>query len=182
MWLQSFGNHPSRFGGGRGAAARRPLLFYAADIRLYRRLQLLLRLHQRKLYRWLDLFKFAQAMLPKNEVLCVKYFTALVKSSAKDPTKENRQQPYLRALAIIPQVEVFLGSFQAHPVTRPLANGSGSAEVIDMKEKGSDVPLVGNRPRERDPAAVTPFAIAETHARSKLQERTSTESWDSRDR
>jgi uncharacterized LabA/DUF88 family protein len=92
-------------------------------------------------YRWLDLFKFAQSMLPKNDVVRVKYFTAIVKPSTKDPTKVVRQQTFLRALGTIPQVEVFLGSFQAHPVKRPKADGSGSVEIIDMKEKGSDVNL-----------------------------------------
>ena len=92
-------------------------------------------------YRWLDLFRFAQAMLPKNNVVRVKYFTAIVKSSPNDPTKQVRQQTYLRALATIPQVQVFLGSFQAHAVRRPKADGTGSVEVMDMKEKGSDVNL-----------------------------------------
>jgi uncharacterized LabA/DUF88 family protein len=92
-------------------------------------------------YRWLDLFKFAQAMLPKNEVVRVKYFTAIVKSSAKDPAKAERQLAFLRALATMPEMEVFLGSFQAHRVKRPKADGSGSVEIIDMKEKGSDVNL-----------------------------------------
>ncbi len=92
-------------------------------------------------YRWLDLFRFAQAMLPKNNVLRVKYFTAIVKSTSGDPTKEVRQQTFLRALRTIPQIEIFLGSFQAHAVKRPRADGNGSVEVIDMKEKGSDVNL-----------------------------------------
>jgi uncharacterized LabA/DUF88 family protein len=92
-------------------------------------------------YRWLDLFRFAQAMLPKNEVMSVKYFTAIVKSSATDPTKQIRQQTYLRALATITQIQVFLGSFQAHAAKRPRADGMGSVEVIEMKEKGSDVNL-----------------------------------------
>lgn len=92
-------------------------------------------------YRWLDLFRFAQAMLPKNNVVRVKYFTAIVKPSPNDPMKQVRQQTFLRALATIPQIDVLLGSFQAHAVRRPLADGSGSVEVIDMKEKGSDVNL-----------------------------------------
>lgn len=57
-------------------------------------------------YRWLDLFKFAQSMLPKNEVVRVKHFTAIVKSSAKDPSKVERQRTFLRALATIPEIEV----------------------------------------------------------------------------
>jgi uncharacterized LabA/DUF88 family protein len=92
-------------------------------------------------YRWLNLFRFAQAILPKNEIVKVKYFTAIVRPTAGDNSKSIRQKTYLRALATIPQIEVFLGSFQAHPVRRPLADGSGSVVILDMKEKGSDVNL-----------------------------------------
>ena len=91
--------------------------------------------------RWLDLFRFAKAVLPKNDVVRVKYFTALVMPTSGDRSKTTRQQTYLRALATIPEIEIFLGSFQAHPVRRPLADGSGPVTVIDMKEKGSDVNL-----------------------------------------
>lgn len=96
---------------------------------------------RRSPYRWLDLFRFAQAILPKNEIVKVKYFTAIVKPASWDQSKSVRQQTYLRALATIPQIEVFLGSFQAHAVRRPLADGSGSVVVVDTKEKGSDVNL-----------------------------------------
>ncbi|HVT42935.1 MAG TPA: NYN domain-containing protein [Thermoanaerobaculia bacterium] len=92
-------------------------------------------------YRWLNLFRFSQAILPKNDIVKVKYFTAIVKGSPKDNSKSIRQKTYLRALATIPSIEIFLGSFQAHSVRRPLADGSGSAVVVDMKEKGSDVNL-----------------------------------------
>lgn len=92
-------------------------------------------------YRWLDLFRFAQAMLPKNDVVRVKYFTAMVKPSSPGRVKQIRQQTYLRALETIPEVGIFLGSFQSHAVRRPLANGTGVVEVIDTKEKGSDVNL-----------------------------------------
>ena len=92
-------------------------------------------------YRWLNLLSFARAMLPKNDVVRVKYFTAIVTPSAGDPLKSVRQLTYLRALATIPDIEVFLGSFQAHAVRRPLADGTGAVNVIDMKEKGSDVNL-----------------------------------------
>jgi uncharacterized LabA/DUF88 family protein len=92
-------------------------------------------------YRWLDLGRFASAMLPRNDVVRVKYFTAIVKSSFADPTKPIRQQTFLRALATIPNVEIFLGSFQTHRVMRPRADGTGPVEVIDTKEKGSDVNL-----------------------------------------
>jgi uncharacterized LabA/DUF88 family protein len=91
-------------------------------------------------YRWLDLFGFSQSMLQKNDVVLVKYFTALVRPTASD-AKRIRQMKYLRALATLPAVRVYLGSFQSHVVRRPLADGKGSAEIIDTKEKGSDVNL-----------------------------------------
>jgi len=92
-------------------------------------------------YRWLNLLHFAKLVLPKNDVIKVKYFTAIVKPTANDQSKAVRQQTYLRALATIPDIEVFLGSFQSHPVRRPLADGGGSVVITDMKEKGSDVNL-----------------------------------------
>lgn len=92
-------------------------------------------------YKWLDLFRFAKANLPSNEVVTVKYFTAIVKPPATDPGKRTRQLAFLRALGTIPQIEVFYGSFQSHEVQRPRANGGGRVWVVDMKEKGSDVNL-----------------------------------------
>ncbi len=91
--------------------------------------------------RWLDLLKFARTALPKNDVIQVKYFTALVQPTPTDQSKAVRQMTYLRALATIPEVKVFLGSFQSHAVRRPLADGSGVVVVTDTKEKGSDVNL-----------------------------------------
>jgi hypothetical protein len=35
-------------------------------------------------YRWLDLFHFAKAVLPKNDIVRVKYFTAIVKPTSGD--------------------------------------------------------------------------------------------------
>lgn len=90
-------------------------------------------------YRWLDLFGFSRAMLPKNDVVLVKYFTAVVKPTTSD-AKRIRQLTYLRALATLPSVRAYLGSFQSHVVRRPLAGG-GTATIIDTKEKGSDVNL-----------------------------------------
>lgn len=89
-------------------------------------------------YRWLNLFRFAQLVLQKNDVVRVKYLTAIVKATAADPTKHVRQQTFRHALFTILQIEVFRGSFQAHTATRPLANGKGPVQVLGMKEKGSD--------------------------------------------
>ena len=95
-------------------------------------------------YKWLD-FKtlFTKILKPHHEILCIKYFTALVSDTPQDPTKSIRQETFLRALkAYIPELEVYLGHFLSHERIAPLANPSPykrSAKVIRTEEKGSDV-------------------------------------------
>jgi len=94
-------------------------------------------------YKWLDIQKMVQLILPKNQILKIKYFTALVNARPKDPDQPIRQQMYLRALRTIPNLEIIYGHFLTHPVRLPLVNpipGQNSyAEVIKTEEKGSDV-------------------------------------------
>ncbi|HUM63235.1 MAG TPA: NYN domain-containing protein [Anaerolineaceae bacterium] len=94
-------------------------------------------------YKWLDIQKMVQLILPKNQILKIKYFTALVNARPQDPDQPIRQQMYLRALKTIPNLEIVLGHFLTHPVRLPLVNptaGQNSyAEVIKTEEKGSDV-------------------------------------------
>jgi hypothetical protein len=72
-------------------------------------------------YRWLDLERFFDALLPKNHVQTIHYFTAQVKPRPDDPDAYKRQRIYLRALATLPRVQVHLGSFLVKTVRMPLA-------------------------------------------------------------
>ena len=94
-------------------------------------------------YKWLDISKMVQFLLPKNQVLKIKYFAALVNSRPHDPDQPLRQQIYLRALRTIPGLEIILGHFLSHVVNMPLANCPPGyqryAQVIKTEEKGSDV-------------------------------------------
>lgn len=95
-------------------------------------------------FRWLDLGKLCDLLLPKNDVRAIKYFTALVKPRPDDPQQPIRQQTYLRALKTVPRCSVILGHFLAHRVRMPLADPTEEekfAEVIKTEEKGSDVNL-----------------------------------------
>ena len=95
-------------------------------------------------FRWLDLGRLCDLLLPPNDVLAIKYFTALVKPRPGDPQQPVRQQTYLRALKTIPRCSIILGHFLAHRVRMPLADPVGDvrfAEVIKTEEKGSDVNL-----------------------------------------
>jgi uncharacterized LabA/DUF88 family protein len=95
-------------------------------------------------YKWLDLNKMCQMLLPKHNIVKIKYFTAIV-SGRKDPDQPLRQKSYIRALkSFLPNIEVFEGKFLSHPVTMPLEAPNGStkyARVIKTEEKGSDVNL-----------------------------------------
>ncbi len=91
-------------------------------------------------YRWLNIARMCELLLPHDDVLQIKYFTALVNPRPHDPDQRVRQEIYHRALATIPNLSVTLGFFLTHEVTMPLAGGKrGYANVVKTEEKGSDV-------------------------------------------
>lgn len=94
-------------------------------------------------YKWLDIQRLCQLLLPKNRILKIKYFTALVTARPGDLDQPNRQQIYLRALRTIPGLEIIYGHFLEHEVMMPVADSlPGSprtVKVIKTEEKGSDV-------------------------------------------
>ena len=96
-------------------------------------------------YRWLNIRKLCELLLPKNTVNSINYYTALVSARPSDPDQPVRQQTYLRALRTLPGVSVHLGHFLAHEVRMPLVPVPGTpqkyAMVIKTEEKGSDVNL-----------------------------------------
>lgn len=93
-------------------------------------------------YRWLDLGLLCQKLLPRHDVVGIRYFSALVEPRPGNPEQRVRQELYLRALRTIPGLSIHLGFFLTHEVSLPLAPpGKGYARVIKTEEKGSDVNL-----------------------------------------
>jgi len=91
-------------------------------------------------YRWLNIARMCDLLLPHDRVHQIKYFTALVNPRPHDPDQRLRQETYLRALATLPNFSTIFGYFLTHEVTMPLAGGKGGyANVIKTEEKGSDV-------------------------------------------
>ncbi len=93
-------------------------------------------------YRWLDLAKLADLMLPEQDVLEVKYFTAIVDS----PTGSVRQRVYIGALEAGQRVSTYQGHFLSHVKRKPRGRlcsqcGESHVEVVVTEEKGSDVNL-----------------------------------------
>jgi uncharacterized LabA/DUF88 family protein len=99
-------------------------------------------------HKWLDILKLCQLLLPKNQILKIKYFTALVTARPGDPDQPNRQQIYLRALRTIPDLEIIYGHFLEHEISMPVANSLPEkpkyVKVMKTEEKGSDVNIAAH--------------------------------------
>jgi uncharacterized LabA/DUF88 family protein len=99
-------------------------------------------------YKWLNLNKLCQLLLPRNDVTKIKYFTAIVSARPHDLDKPTRQITYLRALQTLPNLEIILGSFLTHNVSMLIASGPASpphfVTVVRTEEKGSDVNIAAH--------------------------------------
>ena len=96
-------------------------------------------------YKWLDLAKLSQALLPNHQIHRIRYFTAVVDQRPGDPQQQYRQVIYLRALQTIPNLEIHYGQFktrnQWRPLTNPIPGLPQYVQVRNTEEKGTDVNL-----------------------------------------
>ena len=95
-------------------------------------------------YKWVNLKELCKNILgEQNNIVTIKYFTAIVKPTQDNPSVAQRQQAYLRALEkYIPEIKIHYGHFLRHRVR--MANVSPppkTLEVFKTEEKGSDVNL-----------------------------------------
>lgn len=99
-------------------------------------------------FKWLNIHRLCELLLPKDQILGIKYFTARIISRSDDPQKHIRQQVYLRALRTLPNLEIIYGHYSEHNKWMRLANpppgGPNFVEVIRTDEKGSDVNIAVN--------------------------------------
>lgn len=100
-------------------------------------------------YKWLDLQALCRAMLwSENEIVGIKYFTALVRPLPDNPQQQTRQKMYLRALQTIPHLEIIEGYYLSHNLRMPLANPENGMPrcvlVTKTEEKGSDVNIASH--------------------------------------
>ena len=97
-------------------------------------------------YKWLDLERFCDQLLPRNTVRKIYYFTAKVDARPNDPDQPTRQQAYLNALAASPRVEIHLGTFMSLIVSQ--VSGVKPSSVSDplatlrMSAHGNEFDLV----------------------------------------
>jgi NYN domain len=126
-------------------------IVYVDGFNLYFRL-----LVSRPSLKWLNIRKLAEALLnPSNVIVGLKYYTARV-SGHIDAGAPARQQVYFDALATVPNISVYMGSFLLSkkfaglvkpPEFRPrlavplLQPWPDVVKVVKVEEKGSDVNL-----------------------------------------
>jgi hypothetical protein len=94
-------------------------------------------------YKWLDLGRLCQMLLPDDDIQEIYYFTARVSSRPNNPSSAHDQGLYLRALKTIPNLHIKYGHFTKHSVPMYLSNVEPAQKVWVEKteEKGSDVNL-----------------------------------------
>jgi hypothetical protein len=96
-------------------------------------------------YKWLDLGALCRRLLPRNDIVALKYFTAKVSARPHDPGQPLRQQIYLRALQTLPHLEIIYGHFLSHKVLMPSADDpTRKMWVLKTEEKGSDVNIAAH--------------------------------------
>ena len=99
-------------------------------------------------YKWLDLNRLCELLLPDHDIQTIKYFTARVSARPSNPDQDLRQQVYLRALRTLPNVETIFGHFLTSrarmPLARPVAGSPSVVEVLKTEEKGSDVNIASH--------------------------------------
>ena len=101
-------------------------------------------------FKWLDLSRLCQALLPSDAIQEIKYFTARVSARPGKPSSAHDQGPYIRALKTIPNLSIKYGHFLTHTVPMYLATVTPPKRVWVEKteEKGSDVNLASHLVRD----------------------------------
>jgi len=101
-------------------------------------------------YKWLDLGKLAQIMLPTDTIQEIHYFTARVSSRPYNPTSAHDQGLYIRALKTVPNLQIKYGHFLTHWVPMYLTGITPAQKVWvdETEEKGSDVNLASHLLRD----------------------------------
>lgn len=101
-------------------------------------------------YKWLDLGRLCQRLLPDDSIVAIKYYTARVSARPGNLTAPTDQQMYLRALRTIPNLSITYGHFLTHSVRMTLTGVVPPQKVwVDRtEEKGSDVNLAAHLVRD----------------------------------
>ena len=100
-------------------------------------------------HKWLDFEAFCRLLLPRDNIIRIRYFTARISALPNDPQAPARQDTYLRALRTLPLIEIHYGHFATRSQRMPRAvPPHRTVEVLRTEEKGSDVNLASSLLRD----------------------------------
>jgi uncharacterized LabA/DUF88 family protein len=116
-------------------------------------------------YKWLDLEAFARALVPKDNIKLIRYFTAPVKQRFPGDRAHERQNAYLRALATNPLIEIHKGHFTVRDKWRALSERSNHPRDL-FRPVIRPIPLLqlmlaSARRRQTEPATVARVIVPE---------------------
>lgn len=90
--------------------------------------------------KWLDLRTLVEAILPDEDFVLVRYYTARVRDLPLDPQRASRQDVYLRVLRGLPGLEIHEGTFHRNKREAQLVRCPDGVDpqqtVWIMQEKG----------------------------------------------
>ena len=92
--------------------SRRRCLVYVDGFNLYYGV-----LEANPAWKWLNLQSFFEALRPDEDIVGIKYFTAVVEPDRHLSPKRDRQRVYLKALASLPKLQRIEGKYQMREVT-----------------------------------------------------------------
>lgn len=92
--------------------------------------------------KWLNIHEWLTKILPHNDVVNIKFFTARV-SGKYDPSKPQRQDLFFRALKTIPNLEIIFGTFLFKDSKIHISHDVKILAKVP-EEKGTDVNLVAH--------------------------------------
>lgn len=98
-------------------------------------------------YRWCNLARLCEQVLPDEHFETIKLFTAYSKGFPGNQQAPQRQKTYFRALATLDNVEMITSKFSPSEKFFPLADKLPQIQKVKVcfsKEKGSDVKLASH--------------------------------------
>jgi len=90
-------------------------------------------------WKWLNIQSFFEALRLDEEVIAIRFFTAIVDPALHVSPRRDRQRRYLTALKSQPKLEVILGKYQQRTVTCKASPCPRRLEYTVGEEKKTDV-------------------------------------------
>ena len=98
----------------------------------------------RPAWKWFNPQSFFEALRLDEDVIAVKFFTALVDPQKHVSSRRDRQKRYFKALASLPKVKIIPGKYQERTVTCQARDCLRRLEYPVPEEKKTDVNIAVN--------------------------------------